>query len=265
MASPMKTPYVDGADEPGTIARIRDCWLEGTHHTAAHQELGEHIVVCAPHLPYLVRAQRLLLGRMVRYLVEQGVTQFLDLGAGVPAAGHVHEIAPDAKVVYVDIDPSVAEDGRQMLAELPNAAYVQADARRPGDVLGAPQTQRLLDLDRPVAVLMIETLLHIADSDQPERMVAAYIEALSSGSYVGISHFSQNEELETGLNIFSKMFGAPPAVTLRSPEQQARFFTGLEMVDPGLVQVPLWRPGPEHSIDRNPHLAQVYAGLGRKR
>lgn len=259
----MKTPYVEGADEPGTIARIRDCWLEGTHHTSAHQELGEHILVCAPHLPYLVRAQRLLLGRMVRYLVEQGVTQFLDLGAGVPADGHVHEIAPDAKVVYVDIDASLAADGREMLAEFPNATYVRADIRRPGDVLGAPETQRLLDLSRPVAVLLFETLLHIPDGDRPEQMVADYITALSSGSFVGISHFSQNEELESGLNIFSKMFGAPPAVTLRSPEQQARFFTGLEMVEPGLVQVPLWRP--EHNIDRNPQLAQVYAGLGRKR
>lgn len=263
MASPIKTPYVDGADEPGTIARIRDCWLEGTHHTSAHQELGEHIVVCAPHLPYLVRAQRLLLGRMVRYLVGQGVTQFLDLGAGVPADGHVHEIAPEAKVVYVDIDASLAADGREMLAGNPNVAYIRADIRRPGDVLGAPETRQVLDLDLPVAVLLIETLLHVPDTDRPGQVVADYVAALSPGSFVGISHFSPDEDVDRGFNIFSKMFGTPPAVTLRSPEQQATFFAGLELVEPGLVPVPLWRP--EGSVDRNAHLAKMYAGLGRKR
>ncbi|WP_236794581.1 SAM-dependent methyltransferase [Amycolatopsis sp. GM8] len=264
----MKTPSVEGADDPGTIARIRDCWLDGSHHTSVDREVGEHILTCAPHLPFLVRAQRQLLARMVRYLTSQGMTQFLDLGSGVPADGQVHEIAqaanPDAKVVYVDIDASLAEEGARLLADNPNAEYLRADIRHPADVLGAPETQRLLDLDQPVAVLMIETLLHLPDSARPVRLVADYVAGLTSGSYIGISHFSQNEDLEQGLNIFSRMFGMPPAVTLRSREQQERFFTGLEMVEPGLVPVPMWRPDSEH-IDRNPHLAEVFAGLGRKR
>ncbi|MTD57079.1 hypothetical protein GKO32_24330 [Amycolatopsis sp. RM579] len=263
----MQVPSVEGAVAPGTIARVRDAWLDGSHHTSAHVEIGEHILVCAPHLPFLVRAQRLLLARMVRYLAKQGITQFLDLGSGVPADGQVHQIAqqvnPDAKVVYVDIDASLAGEARALLAGEPNTAYLEADIRRPSDVLDAPETRNLLDLRKPVAVLLIETLLHLPDSDDPEGVVGSYVAALAPGSYLGISHFSPNEDLEKGLNIFSRMFGAPPAVTLRSPEQQARFFTGLEMVEPGLVPVPLWRPDTE-PIDRNPHLAEVYAGLARK-
>ncbi|MTD55281.1 SAM-dependent methyltransferase [Amycolatopsis pithecellobii] len=207
----------------------------GVHHTSEHIDIGEHILVCAPHVPFLVRAQRQLLARMVRYLAQQGITQFLDLGSGVPADGHVHQIAqqvnPDARVVYVDIDTSLAGQARQLLADDPNTAYLAADIRQPADVLDAPETQHLLDLREPVAMLLIETLLHLPEGDDPERIVGSYIAALAPGSYLGISHFSQNDDLD--------------------------------MIEPGLLPVPLWRPDTE-PIDRNPHLAEVHAGLARK-
>src|SRR5690349_13912576 len=118
MALPIEAAGERGGAKP-SIARVRDYWLGGRHHREVDRHFAENTAMCAPHIPYLVRAQRALLGRMVRYLLEQGVRQFLDLGSGVPTLGHVHEIAqaldPSARVVYVDHDPGVAADGRYLL------------------------------------------------------------------------------------------------------------------------------------------------------
>lgn len=256
------------APEHPSIARINDCWLEGSHHAEGDRLLAEHITVCAPHVPYLVREERALLARMVRYLVAHGVRQFVDLGSGVPASGHVHEIAhalaPSARVVYVDSDPAVAAEGRELLAGNENAAYLRADIREPGSVFGSDEFRRLIDLTEPVAVLMIEMLINFPDSENPRGLVSSYVEPLCAGSYLGLSHFGEHEELDQGLNIFSRMFGQPPAVTLRERDQFAKFFTGLEIVEPGIVPVPLWRPI-EDEVGHNPDRAHVHAGLGRKR
>jgi hypothetical protein len=247
-----------------SIARIRDYWLGGSHHTGVDREFADHILVCAPQLPYLVRGQRAMVRRMVEYLRAHGVDQFLDLGAGLPTLGYVHELAPDARVVYVDIDPDLVRDGRELLAGNANAAYLQGDIRQPDQVLGAPELRRLLDLSRPVAVLLIETLLHIPDCADPAGIVAAFMAATCSGSYLGISHFGEDEELHGGLTLFSRMFGAPPAVTLRDEQQVAEFFAGLELVEPGIVPVPLWRPASGEDVDRNPEQVRVHTGLARK-
>lgn len=253
----------------GTIARVRDLWLEGTYdHTPAGLDFADHVLIVAPHIPHLVRAQRALLRRMVRYLLGQGVKQFLDLGSGIPTCGHVHEIArsidPEYRVVYVDSDPGIAEDGRALLAGNDRATYLCADIRRTTDVLEARETRQLIDFDQPVAVLLIETLLHIPDTDDPNGMVAGYVDVLSSGSFLGISHFNNTEAIEAGFNMFARMFGSIPRVFLRDRARQAEFFTGLEMIHPGIVPLQLWQPGPNDIIDRNPELTDVYAGLGRK-
>jgi hypothetical protein len=251
-----------------SIARIRDYWLEGAHHTDIDRRFADQIAVCAPHLPYLVRTQRALIRRLVGYAIEHGVRQFLDLGSGVPAGGNVHEIAqeidPACRVVYVDLDPTIAREGGNLLAGNTNAAYLHADIRDPARILQARMLQTLLDLGEPVAVFMIETLLHIPDSDDPAGLVAAYTEPLCSGSYLAISHFSPSEELTTGLGMFDRMFGAPPPVTLRGPDQLRDLFAGLELVPPGIVAVPLWHPASDDDIARNPERAKVHVGLGRK-
>lgn len=257
-----------GGADPPSIARIRDYWLDGSHNSEVDRKFAEQILVCAPQLPYLVRRQRAMVRRMVQYLVESGVCQFVDLGSGVPTEGYVHEVAqdaePESRVVYVDIDPGIVHEGRELLADNDNATFLRADIRQPDQVLESPELQGLLDLSEPVAVLMIETLLHIPDSDRPAAVVAAYKDAICSGSYLGISHFGENEMLLTGLTLFNQMFGSPPAVALREPEQLVEFFTELDLVEPGIVPVLLWRPAADEEIDRDPEYAGVYAGLGRK-
>ncbi|MGH3624775.1 MAG: SAM-dependent methyltransferase [Sciscionella sp.] len=248
-------------------ARIRDYWLDGTHNTEADREFADDIVVCAPHLPYVVRTHREFLRRTVGYLVAAGVRQFLDLGSGLPTAGNVHEAAQgidaDCRVVYVDIDPAIVDEGRTLLVGNDNTCFVCADVRRPEQVLDAPELRGLLDLDEPVGVLMIDLLHHIPDSDNPAALVAAYTEAVCSDSYLALSQFGEDERLLTGLTVFSQMFDAPPSVTLRDPEQVAGFVTGLDLVEPGIVPIPLWRPEPEHGTDRNPEMYQVYAAVAR--
>src|SRR5689334_21203917 len=176
------------------IARVRDYWLGGSHNSEADRTFADYTAVCAPHIPYLVREQRALLGRMVRYLVGQGVRQFLDLGSGVPTIDHVHQVAqaiePASRVVYVEIDPDLVEDGRNLIAGNENVAFLQADIREPDKVLALCG---LLDLSEPVALLMIETLLHIPDCDDAAAMVASYMSALCSDSYLALSHFSEHE------------------------------------------------------------------------
>lgn len=268
MAQPVPAPSGNGSAH-WSLARICDCWLGGSNFTDTDRELAEHVVVCAPHLPYLVRIQRAFLERLVRYLSGQGVRQFLDLGSGVPTVGHVHEIAqglaPESRVVYVDVDPDVAAEGAELLADNDNAAYLQADIRNADRVLESPELGKLLDFNEPVALLAVETLLNIPDADDPLAVVTAFTERMCSGSYLAISHFTDgDEQLETGLNLFSRMFGAPPAVTLRGLPQITHFFSGFELVEPGVVPMPLWRPVPGDEVDHNPEQVPVLAGLARK-
>lgn len=250
-----------------SIARIRDHWLDGSHHSDADRAFADHILVCAPHLPYLVRSQRTMLARVVRYLVAQGVRQFLDLGSGVPATNHVHEIAqaadPECRVVYVDIDSDVADEGRTLLADNPRAAYLCADLSDSRQVLDAPETRKLIDFDQPLAVLMIETLLHIPDAADPGAVVRTYVDAMSSGSYLALAHFGEDAQLHAGLNMFSELYGSPPAVTLRDPARLEDFFDGVDVVEPGVVPVTLWHPDPD-DVGFNPEAARIYVGVGRK-
>lgn len=256
-----------GSGNP-SIARINDYWLGGSHHDRADIERAVQIELCAPHIPYLVRASRALVGRMVRYLLDQGIRQFVDLGSGIPTMGHVHEIAagidPSSRVVYVDLDPDVADVARDVLLAEKNVAFLNLDIRHSDQILSDPEFRRLIDLDQPVGLLAIETLLYIRDAEGPENLISAYVEPLPVGSYVGLSHCSENEELRAGLNLYQRMFGDPPEVTLRGRDQLVRLFSGLSLVDPGVVNVPLWNPLTEEDVGLNPELAHMYTGLGRK-
>lgn len=261
-----------GASQPmpqamPSIARIRDHWLDGSHHTDDDRGFADQILVCAPHLPYLVRSQRAMLGRIVRYLVAHGVRQFLDLGSGVPTTNHVHEVAqaadPECRVVYVDIEASVADEGRELLADNPRATYLCEDISDPRQVLGNPEVRELIDIDQPVAILMIETLLHIPDAENPAAVVRGYVDAMSSGSYLALAHFGEDAQLNAGLNMFSELYGAPPAVALRDPVQLEDFFDGVNLVEPGVVPVPLWHPDPD-DVSFNPEAVRIYVGVGQK-
>jgi hypothetical protein len=250
------------------VARVRDYWLGGRHHGERDRLAADRILVCAPQLPYLVRQKRAALQRMVRYLVRHGVRQFLGFDAGVPTMGHVHEVArpllPEARVVYTDNDPWIALDGQNLLRNDDHVAYLHADVRDTRNVLDQPLLRRLIDLREPVAVIMTETLLHLPDQDDPATLIAAYTDALCPGSYVALAQFSPTQHLLDGLALFTRMFGTPPPIPLREPEQLECFLSGLDIVEPGVVPLPLWHPEPDEDITPHPERLRVYAGLGRK-
>ena len=258
----------NGSDQ-WTTAGIRDCWLGGSHHTPIDRELAEHILVGVPELPYLVRVYRALLGRVVRYLVGVGVRQFLDLGSGLPTAGNVHEVAQvldsECRVVYVDINPQVVAQSHALLAGTDNAAVVCADLRQPERVLDAAQRTGLLDLDAPLAVLLIDVLHHIPDTDNPNGFIAAYINAVCSGSYLAVAHTSDGEALVSGLAMFHRFYQIPvPPLTFRNRLQAADFFEGLDIVEPGIVPIVLWRPELDDDLGSDPDRFPAWCGLGRK-
>jgi hypothetical protein len=259
------------ADERGYwagIARIRDYWLGGWHHDERDRVAADRILVCAPQLPYLIRQVRAMQQRMVRYLIRHGVRQFLGFDSGVPTMGHVHEITQllltDARVVYVDNDPLVAQTGQNLLEGNDHTAYLHADMRCVDHVLGHPDVRRLIDLRKPVALMMIDTLLHVPDEDGPADLITPYTDAVCPGSYLGLSQFSQTQHLLDGIALFTKLYGEALSIPLHEPEQFARWFTGLDIVEPGIVPIPLWHPEPGEDIPANPERIRIYAGLGRK-
>lgn len=262
---------LESADERGYlagIARIRDYWLGGRHHGEQDRDAADRILVCAPQMPYLIRQIRMMQQRMVRYLIRHGARQFLGFDSGVPTMGNVHEVAqpllPDARVVYVDSDPLVVQTGQKILEGNDHTAYVHADVRCVDHVFGHPDVRRLIDLRAPVVLMMIDTLLHLSGQDNPVSLIASYVDAVCPDSYLGLSQFSQTQHLLDGIALFTHIYGWTPSISLREPEQFARLFTGLDIVEPGIVPIPLWHPEPDEDIPANPERIRVYAGLGRK-
>jgi len=251
-----------------SIARIRDFWLGGAHHGERDREVAERILVCAPQMPFLVREQRAMQRRMVRYLVECGVRQFLDLDSGVPSGGHVHEVIrlleADARVVYVDPDPDIVRVGQSILDGVEDTVYLHADVRRPERVLEHPELDRVIDLGQPVAILMMDTLMYVPDQDSSAALIKAYTDAAGSGSYLGVSQFGPSQDLVDGLDLFSQMYGEPPRFPMRGPEQLAQLLGGLDLVDPGIVPLPLWRPSAGEETGPHAERVRVYAALGRR-
>jgi hypothetical protein len=254
-----------------SAARVYDYYLGGSHNFAADREVARQIVSLVPEVPHIARANRSFLRRAVEYLVAAGVDQFLDIGSGMPTAGHVHEIAhradPTARVVYVDIDPIVVAHSRTMLAGDDRVAVVQADLRAPGTVLADPGVRAVLDLDRPVAILMISLLHFIPDSDDPVGVLARYRDAVAPGSYLVLSHIHRIEddspEGAESLEIYARI-GAP--LVPRSEDELMALFGGFELVEPGLVALPEWHPDTPDDVDGASERLNVgfRAGVGRK-
>jgi hypothetical protein len=217
-------------------------------------------------LRYRVRANRAFLGRATRYLAaEAALRQFLDIGTGIPAAGNTHEVAqrvaPDARVVYVDNDPIVLRHAQALLRSTPEGAtaYLQADLRDPEAILD--RAASLLDFGQPVAVMLLGVLHLIQDSEDPWGIVARLMAAMSAGSYLTVSHpaIDIHQSQTNAQRVYNERVATPQ--TLRTREQVTRFFTDLELVDPGLVQVHQWRPDPGDSAAEGP---SVHGAVARK-
>ncbi len=249
-------------------ARMYDYWLGGKDNFPADQEAGEAVLEVFPEMRRGVRENRALLGRMVRYLAgEAGIRQFLDIGAGLPTKQNLHEVAqgvaPESRIIYVDNDPIVMVHARALLQSSPQGVtkYVEADLRDPDRILkGAQET---LDFSQPVAITLLMILMLIQDAEGPYGIIRQLMDAVPSGSYLAISHPAgdvDTGEIASAYERLSQMMGEPPI--LRSHAEIARFFDGLEMVDPGLVQLHRWRPAPD--AEGLQFDVPAYAGVGRK-
>lgn len=245
----------DGAQvdpETPSVARMYDYFLGGKDNFAADRRAAEEVVAALPSVAGVARSNRHFLRRAVRYVADLGIDQFLDLGAGLPTQGNVHEIAqsvhPDARVVYVDNDPVVISHGRALLGRDERTAVVQADMRAPDQVLGDPTVKRLIDFDRPVCVLFVAILHFLADEEDPAGLVREYREALSPGSHLIVSHAAVEERRNIEVGTAYRSASAP--FVARTREQVTALLDGVEVVEPGVVRLHEWRPeGDEYVTD----------------
>jgi hypothetical protein len=245
-------------------ARVYDYWLGGKDNFAADREAAEQVIAANPTVLPGVRANRAFLGRAVRYLTaEAGIRQFLDLGTGLPTAQNTHQVAqdvaPDARVVYVDNDPMVLAHARALLTGPSEGAtaYVSADIRDTEKVLAG--AAEILDFSKPVAVMALMVLQYIPDEDDPWGIVRHLLGALPAGSYLTVSDTVRDIDTARVTQGTARLNERMPTqLNLRTRPEWERFFDNLELVEPGIVPLPEWRgPGSEHPIP-------CYAGMGRK-
>lgn len=261
---------LDSVDlETPNVPRMYDYLLGGKDNFAADREAVREVVARAPDTPFMARENRAFLRRAVRFLAESGIRQFLDIGSGLPTQGNVHEIAhqaaPDAHVVYVDVEPVVLTHGRALLAGTPEVTVIQGDARRPDDILNDAELNRLIDFDRPVAVLMLAVLHFIGDEDDPHGIVARLRSAMAPGSYLAVSHVTADFDADSSVRDAGAVYEkATYQITLRGREQITRLFDGFDLVDPGLTTLSMWRPDPGTSVPPSAERQWCYAGVGRK-
>jgi S-adenosyl methyltransferase len=248
------------------IARVYNYWLGGKDNYAADRAAGDRTMAEYPGIVASARANRAFLRRAVRFLVTgAGVRQFLDVGTGIPTSDNTHEVAqslaPQSRIVYVDNDPVVLAHARALLTSTPEGVtdYVDADLREPGPILAhAAQT---LDFSRPVAIMLLAVLQLVGD-DEPYRVVADLLAAVPPGSYLVLSHPTSDLQQDQVTAMVAQLNHlVAEKVTTRDRDQVARFFTGLELVEPGLVNVSEWRPDANGPAEMP---AALWVGVARK-
>jgi hypothetical protein len=244
-----RTTAPDGIDPTvPSSARIYDFWLGGKDHFAVDRMAALEVSEQAPEIRMMAVENRKFLRRSVRYLAaDAGIAQFLDIGTGLPTQGNVHQVAqqvnPEARVVYVDNDPMVLAHSRA-LKTTGNTAVIQADLRDPAAILDHPRARALIDFTQPLAVLLVAVLHFIGDDDNPHAIVGSLGEAMAPGSHLVVSHATGGIPGGGSAGKVAEHYrkNVAAGATLRDRDEILRFFTGLEMVEPGLVQVPYWRP-----------------------
>jgi len=256
---PSWVPESIDLDRPNA-ARVYDYLLGGAANFETDRVFAEKILEVMPQARAAARLNRSFLRRAVRFCVSAGITQFLDIGSGVPTAGNVHEIAPEARVLYVDNEPVAVAHSELLLGDNPLASSMLGDLTIPGPVLASP----MIDYSRPVGLLMVAVLHFIPDEANPREAVAQFVSALAPGSYVVLSHAVERSTLQ-GREEVDKLYekSANPGVR-RTPAEITAFFDGLELVEPGLVWTPQWRPDSPDEVGDNPESSLVMAAVARK-
>ncbi|MGA5200759.1 SAM-dependent methyltransferase [Streptomyces variegatus] len=252
-----------------SVSRMYDYYLGGSHNFEVDREAARRAMEFMPGLPKIMQANRAFMRRAVRYAADQGVSQFLDIGSGIPTFGNVHEVAqtarPGARVVYVDHDPVAVAHSQAVLEGNDDAGVVAADLLKPQEILRSPEVEGLIDLNQPVALLLVAILHFVEDEDDPYGAVAELGEALAPGSLLVLTHASYEgiplppERAGGAVDVYEHIRNP---LIMRSREEIARFFEGYDMVEPGLVAMPRWRPdtAPE---DEDPYAFSGFAGVGR--
>ncbi|TDE32476.1 SAM-dependent methyltransferase [Actinomadura sp. 6K520] len=262
-------PGVPQGIDPSTpnVARMYDYVLGGKDNYAADRELAGHLIASIPDGVEALRANRRFLGRAIAYTAEQGIDQFIDLGAGLPNQGNVHEVAqrvhPHAGVVYVDIDPIVIAHARALLAADDRTAALQADMRAPETVLASGEVARLIDFDRPVGVVFNAMLHFVTDDEDPAGIVAAFTDRMAPGSHLVISHSTLDDRPADLVEIIEAAYRKASApMVFRDYDRILRLFNGLALVDPGLVKVNRWHADARETAASGG--AWVYGGVAVK-
>lgn len=255
-------------------ARMYDYWLGGKDHFAADRRAADQLTTAVPQLPLLARENRKFLGRAVRYCAEAGITQFLDIGSGLPTMDSVHEVAgrvaENPHVVYVDFD-QLAVTHASALLHGPGTAAVRGDVTRPGEILAHPDVTRLIDFSRPVAVLLVAVLHFVGDELDPAGALARLRDAMAPGSYLVLSHVEaapgqatgRTPETATAREMASALEDVPTAPA-RTRDEIAAFFGGMPLVEPGLTEVWAWRPGADDGPVDSSDVMTVVGGVARK-
>ncbi|MFG2003705.1 SAM-dependent methyltransferase [Spirillospora sp. NPDC048911] len=250
-----------------SIARVYDAALGGKDNFEVDRVVLAQLSEGLPEVMSMARVNRATLGRGVRIMAEQGIRQFLDLGAGLPSADNTHtvaqRIAPSSRVVYVDKDPIVLAHGRALLAEDDRTAVITADLREPASILEHEDVHRLIDFDQPVGIMLVAILHHLHDDEDPKGLVDAYMDAVPAGSHLFITHFCNFGPVAEALQEkFLRLLGTG---RFRTPEEITAYFDGYDLLEPGVVPNPYWRPDEPPAAALTIAQQLHYTGLGRKR
>jgi hypothetical protein len=275
---PLEAGYVlrepsDRASNPASTARIYDYFLGGTHNFEADRQAAQKMIELFPMVRAGALNNRAFLRRAVRHIAAAGITQFLDIGSGIPTEGNVHEVAqkiqPGARVVYVDIDPVAVSESLDLLTGNDDATAIRADLREPRSILDHPAVRGTLDFDKPIALLLSAVLHFVPDDELANGIVETLLDALPSGSYLLLSHGSVDgmperaKQLESAKDLYQR--GTASQLSPRTRDDVLRFFEGLDLEEPGLVWVPQWRPEPGDPTDftDNPTMSASLGGVAR--
>jgi len=253
-----------------SAARMYDYYLGGAHNFEVDREVARKALGLIPEGVELAQANRAFLHRAVQYLLGQGIRQFVDIGSGIPTVGNVHEtveqrVPGEGRVLYVDHDPVAVAHSEMILGnDHPGVRVLQGDLLRPQEILDSPQRRAVIDLDQPVAVLIVAVLHFVPESAEPEKLIQQFYDVVAPGSHLVVSHGTAEGASPTAARLAKLYETATDRPTFRSRDRVGELFAGWDLVDPGVVWVPQWRPTRPEDADAGRSTMPWAAAVGRK-